>query len=257
MAKLLNIQLLFTMRKLHVITLISLLFVGFTTGSLKASVNNFLPNLELITVAENPIQKLYTEMALEGVIAFEVFKRGLEGAALLEPKNRDIITLLDFTKPSNEERFYVLDLKNKKLLYKSLVAHGRNSGTKYATSFSNKTSSYQSSPGFYITEGTYQGRNGYSMIINGMEKGINDNAKSRAVVVHGADYVTPQIAQSRGWIGRSHGCPALPREINKEVIDLIKNGTLFYIHSDHQEYVTKTMVAKVEHNAKYPLVNQG
>ena len=150
----------------------------------------------------NP-ETLYDEMNLEGVIDYTAFKRGVEGFKKINPDRKDVLTLIDFTKSSKEERCFVLDLRNKKLLYKSVVAHGRNSGQEFATSFSNKYGSYKSSPGFYRTGSTYKGRNGYSLGLEGLEKGINDNARKRAIVVHGSKFVNNSIASLRGQVGRS------------------------------------------------------
>ncbi|WP_370648564.1 murein L,D-transpeptidase catalytic domain family protein, partial [uncultured Parabacteroides sp.] len=127
-------------------------------------------------------RQLYTDMQLDNVVNYTAFEQAITGAQAVERRNKDIITLIDFTKPSTEERLYVLDIRHKKLLFSSLVSHGKNSGGNYATSFSNKVNSYKSSLGFFVTENTYQGKNGYSLILNGLEKGINDRAKERAIV---------------------------------------------------------------------------
>ena len=170
-------------------------------------------------------------MNLDGVIKYELFEQGLSGLNKYNPGNKDIITLIDFSKPSNQERFYVIDLKEKKLIYKTLVAHGRNSGLVYAKKFSNKEGSYMSSPGFYTTDVTYVGGNGYSLKLDGLEKGKNDNARRRAIVVHGANYVTEKMAKTQGRVGRSLGCPALPQNVAREIIDTIKHGALLYIYA--------------------------
>src|SRR5690606_7790716 len=149
-----------------------------------------------------------------------------------------------FTLPSTEKRMYVLDLKNKKLLFHTLVAHGRNSGEKYATKFSNKHGSLQSSLGFYLTEATYQGGNGYSLRLTGLEHGINDQAMARAVVIHGADYCSEKVIRATGRLGRSYGCPALPRELNEPIIDVIKNGSLLFIYADDEEYMANSRVLR-------------
>lgn len=187
-------------------------------------------------------QRLYKEMNLADMINYRAFEHAIEGSKNIERTNKDIITLIDFTKPSTEERLYVLDIRHKKLLFSSVVAHGRNSGGNYATSFSNQVGSYQSSPGFYLTENTYQGKNGYSLILNGLEKGINDRAKERAIVIHGADYANPSVATSTGRLGRSFGCPALPQALCKPIINTIKNGTLLYIYSNDKNYLAHTQM---------------
>lgn len=187
-------------------------------------------------------QRLYQNMNLTDIINYPVFEYAIEGSKNIERTNKDIITLIDFTKPSTEERLYVLDLRHKKLLFSSVVAHGKNSGGNYATSFSNKVGSFQSSLGFFLTENTYQGKNGYSLILNGLEKGINDRAKERAIVIHGADYANPSVIASAGRLGRSFGCPALPQALCKPIINTIKNGTLLYIYSNDKNYLAQSSI---------------
>ncbi|MBN2167352.1 MAG: murein L,D-transpeptidase catalytic domain family protein [Marinilabiliaceae bacterium] len=145
-------------------------------------------------------------------------------------KNDSILTIVDFSKPSNTERFFVVDIKNNHVLLKSLVAHGRNSGDLYANSFSNIENSLKSSLGLFITDSPYYGKHGYSMLLNGVEKGINDNARTRAIVVHGADYVSDNYVKNYGRLGRSFGCPALPAEYAEKVINIIKNGSCMYLY---------------------------
>lgn len=181
-------------------------------------------------------RQLYVDMQLTDIVNYRAFEQAITGSKTIERPNKDILTLIDFSKPSTEERLYVLDLRHKKLLFSSVVAHGKNSGGNYATSFSNVNGSYQSSLGFYLTEHTYQGKNGYSLILNGLEKGINDRAKERAIVIHGAAYANPSIAASAGRLGRSFGCPALPEALNKPIINTIKNGTLLFIFANEQEH---------------------
>ncbi len=186
-------------------------------------------------------QKLYAEMKLENTINYTAFEQAIIGYNKINEKNKNIITLIDFTKPSTEKRLYVIDMRQKKLLYSSLVSHGRNSGENYATSFSNKNGSYKSSLAFYLTENTYQGKNGYSLILNGLEKGINDRAKERAIVIHGAAYCNSPILAS-GRLGRSQGCPALPQAVSKPIINTIKGGTLLYIYANDQEYLRQSSI---------------
>ena len=169
--------------------------------------------------------------------AFELAQKGYEklreqGVIL----NDSIISVIDFSLPSTEKRLYVVDLKNYHVLYNTYVAHGRNSGTVMANSFSNSPSSYKSSPGFYKTLGTYNGKHGYSLKLDGLEKGINDNAYERAIVMHGADYVNPAYIPMQGYIGRSQGCPAVsPREATP-IINTIKDGTCLFIYSPGTSY---------------------
>jgi len=184
-------------------------------------------------------------MQLQGKVSYSAFEQALEGYNDITEKKRDILTLIDFTKPSTEERFFVLDMKQKKLLFSSHVSHGRNSGENYATSFSNEMGSYKSSLGFFLTGGTYTGKNGYSLLLEGLESGINDMARERAIVIHGAAYTNPSIARYSGRLGRSLGCPALPPELNKPIIDTIKGGSLIYIYADNPGYLKRSKILSV------------
>ena len=168
-------------------------------------------------LADSP-EVLYQEMALEGKVSYVPFSQAVQGYHKIQQRRRDILTLIDFSKPSTEPRLYVFDMKQRKILYTSVVAHGRNSGGNYATSFSNENGSYKSSLGFYLTESTYQGKNGYSLILNGLEKGVNDRARERAIVVHGAAYANPSVARNGGRLGRSLGCPAVPEKLSRPII---------------------------------------
>jgi L,D-transpeptidase catalytic domain len=175
--------------------------------------------------------------------AFDYAQKGLhklvEQGRLI---NDSIISIIDFTQPSSKKRLYILDVKNYKVLFNTLVAHGKNSGREWASSFSNRPYSFKSSPGFYITGETYNGNNGYSLKLEGVEKGINDNAYNRAIVIHGAGYVSQSFVNTQGYIGRSEGCPAVPVQDNSEVIQLIQGGTCLFIYSTGQEYLEHSTV---------------
>lgn len=186
--------------------------------------------------------RLYNEIGLENEVCYDAFEQAVKGYAKIDSRKKNIITIIDFTKPSTEERLYVIDLQNKKLLFVSHVSHGRNSGENYATSFSNINGSHQSSLGFFLTEGTYHGRNGYSLKLDGLEKGINDRAKERAIVIHGAKYSNPSIISSAGRLGRSFGCPALPTELAKPIINTIKDGSVLFIYANNKDYIAKSSV---------------
>ena len=201
-----------------------------------------------VEIVKDPVEELYDEMKLQGIIKWEAFEQAMQGYNHLSPKNKSIMTIIDFTLPSTDKRMYVLDMKAKKLLYHNIVSHGRNSGEKFATAFSNKHGSFQSSLGFYYAQETYFGGNGYSLRLDGLEKGINDQARPRAIVVHGADYCSTDIIKSTGRLGRSYGCPALPRELTKPIINTLKGGTLMYIYAGNKDYLASTKVVK-----KHPL----
>lgn len=136
----------------------------------------------------------------------------------------DRLAVIDYSKPSTEPRLWVFDLAKRKLLYHELVAHGRNTGDNLATKFSNTPESLQSSLGLFRTLGTYAGRNGYSLRMEGLEPGTNDHALARALVIHGAAYVNPAFARQQGRIGRSYGCPAVRNAIARPLIDTLKGG---------------------------------
>lgn len=188
---------------------------------------------------------LFHAMRLDGVVSFLAFRQAVEGYSRIEQKNKPFLTLIDFTKPSTEKRLFVFDMEKKQLLYSSFVAHGRNSGENYATSFSNKQGSYKSSLGFYLTGDTYQGKNGYSLILDGLEEGVNDKARERAIVMHGAAYANPAVIASAGRLGRSLGCPALPQAVTKPIINTIKGGSVLFIYANNQDYMAKTSILPV------------
>lgn len=183
-------------------------------------------------------ERLYLEMELDGVVDFTAFLQAWEGYSKISGIRKEILTLIDFTKPSTEKRLYVIDVRNRQLLHVCHVAHGRNSGENYATSFSNRSGSHQSSLGFYLTDNTYMGGNGYSLRLDGLEKGINDKARERAVVIHGAAYANYSPGMAR--LGRSLGCPALPTALNREIIDIIKDGSVLFIYANDKNYLTQS-----------------
>jgi len=145
-------------------------------------------------------------------------------------KNESLLTIIDFSRPSTDKRLFIFDLKNEKVVKNTLVAHGMNTGGQNAESFSNEINSKKSSLGLFITQAAYFGKHGYSLRIKGMSKGLNDNVFKRAIVIHGADYVSESFIKQTGRIGRSFGCPALPLDETKDIIDLIKDGTCLYIY---------------------------
>jgi hypothetical protein len=164
---------------------------------------------------------------------------------LLEEKcvNRpEVITIIDFSLPSDKERLWVLDLINGKVLFRCLVSHGRNSGELMAEKFSNIPGSNASSPGFYTTGETYTGKHGLSLALDGLEKGINDKARDRAIVIHGADYVSVEFIRKYGRLGRSFGCPAVPEELSKEIIQTIKGGSCLFIYAPETSYTSNSQI---------------
>ncbi|MFN5423432.1 MAG: murein L,D-transpeptidase catalytic domain family protein [bacterium] len=190
---------------------------------------------------------IYQELCLSGIeINEELFGMAFKGFTKLSAGGRlntdSILTIIDFSRSSKEKRMFVIDLKEKKLLFNTVVAHGRNTGEEYARSFSNTMNSHQSSLGFYVTMSPYNGSNGYSLALDGIEKGINDNAFSRAIVMHGAEYANESMINIKGYLGRSFGCPALPTGVNKKVIDKIKEGSCIFIYYPDKEYLSKSEI---------------
>ena len=175
----------------------------------------------------------------------DVYDLAIKGLRKLDTNGRlqnpNIITIADYSQSSNNKRLYVIDLKNKKLLFNTFVAHGRNTGDEYAKSFSNKEGSLKSSLGFYITEHPIIGSHtGFSLLLNGVEKGFNDNAIRRAIIMHAADYVSENFIKKFGRLGRSLGCPALPPNLNKLIIETIKGGTCLFVYNPDNVYLKRS-----------------
>lgn len=188
-----------------------------------------------VTSASDPYERLYHNIGIPDM-DYDAFEQAITGYERIPARKKNVLVLIDYSKPSTSERLYVIDVPQHKLLYKSLVAHGRGSGDNYATSFSNVSGSHKSSLGFYLTGDTYRGRNGYSLRLMGLEEGINDNAYERAIVIHGADYCASSFIETAGRLGRSFGCPALPKELNTPIIDTIKDGAVVFIYGADDSY---------------------
>ncbi|MFE3866898.1 murein L,D-transpeptidase catalytic domain family protein [Flavobacterium sp. LS2P90] len=174
-----------------------------------------------------------------GLPKLESFTEALKGFYLLKEKGlvqKDILTLIDFSLSSSTKRLWVIDLTTNTILYNSLVAHGRNTGEDFASSFSNAAESYKSSLGFYSTGEIYNGKHGMSLKLDGLEKGINDNARNRGVVMHAAEYVSNSFVKNNHRLGRSQGCPAVPVELSKDIINSIKNKSCFFIYHPSRSF---------------------
>ena len=189
----------------------------------------------------------YTSWHLAGSgLSKEAFDEAVKGYDFLLEKrsiaNPSVLTIIDYSKPSTQKRLFILDMRDGKILFKTLVAHGRNSGLNYAANFSNEEESHKSSLGFYVTGGTYTGANGYSLKLKGCEKGINDKADIRAIVLHGADYVSDAFIRNCGYLGRSYGCPAVPLALHKKIIDTIKNGSCIFLYHPTKNYSTRSKI---------------
>ena len=194
---------------------------------------------------ENSIQSFLNAFPM---ISADALKAAIMGYSELNNEGKiikkDIITVIDFSKPSTEERLFIIDLKDKKIIEKSLCAHGKNSGELFANKFSNAPESNESSLGFYIANETYDGKHGYSLKLDGQEPGINDKARGRGVVMHAADYVSQSFIQATGRLGRSQGCPAVPTNQYEKIIRLIKGGSCLFIYHPDKYYSRNSTLLK-------------
>jgi hypothetical protein len=186
------------------------------------------------------------DFGIEQPLSKEVFRSAYMGYLNLKAAGKlntstPIISICDFSLSSNVKRLWVINLDQSKLLFHSLVAHGQGTGEEYAEHFSNSDNSHQSSLGFYVTDETYNGDNGYSLKLRGMDVGYNDAAYNRSIVIHGADYVCDSYIRGNQRLGRSWGCPALPRAVSQKVINTVKNGTCLYIYYPSKNYLAKSV----------------
>ncbi|WP_417887809.1 murein L,D-transpeptidase catalytic domain family protein [Zunongwangia sp.] len=191
---------------------------------------------------EEKIATIYSDFTEknESMPALTTFQHAMKGYyKLLEQGKVDkkILTIIDFNLSSKIKRFWVLDMNTQDVLFNTYTAHGKNSGMEFATSFSNSVNSHKSSLGFYVTGETYYGKNGLSLFIDGMEKGYNNNARKRYVVIHGSDYVNRNFISTRGRAGRSYGCPAIPRKLTRKVINIIKGKSVIFINKSNEDYL--------------------
>lgn len=198
-----------------------------------------------VTEVKNEALDVYESLDLEKLgLSRQAFLYAMKGFRQLEEKgellNNTVLSVIDFSLPSTQKRFFVIDLNNNSLLYHTYVSHGKNSGKLMARRFSNRSSSYQSSLGFYTTGDTYFGKHGFSLRLIGEEKGINDKALQRGIVIHSADYASERFARQQGYLGRSLGCPAVPEEIHKALIETIQHGSCLFIYSPSAVYTKQS-----------------
>src|SRR5258706_7065190 len=247
----------YPIKKAMLLVFLAVAGVAFATKTISTNYHRATPNVQPTPApAPAPLpaeasgtstNELYNELDLaSNGMKSEVFASALKGFERLSGEGKisrqDKITIIDFSQPSNQKRLYVIDLTSKQLLFQSFVSHGRGTGELWARSFSNNRSSYKSSPGFYVTQETYMGDNGYSLRLDGLEMGINDNARNRAIVMHGAPYANAATINALGFLGRSEGCPALPLSIYKPVINTIKIGTCLFIYTPEESYLGNSEV---------------
>jgi hypothetical protein len=215
-------------------------------------------NANVATISKNSITEpntssgqsnIYDSLKLGALgLSKQAFDYALKGFNYLVAKgkiaNNSIISIADFSQTSNKKRLFVIDLKNYKIVFNTYVAHGKNSGKEFADNFSNSPESLESSPGFYVTKETYVGSHGMSLRLEGEEQGINDNALSRGIVMHAAPYVNEALANTRGFIGRSWGCPAVSPELHQAIINKIKNGTCLFLYTSNKNYISSSRILK-------------
>ena len=200
---------------------------------------------------DDSVKSLYLATDVERLgLDYDVFRHALVGFYRLRHQgalnDKDIITVIDFSKPSTEKRFYTIDLRKRMVLYNTYVAHGRNTGQNMAELFSNTQHSNQSSLGFVVTGETYVGSKGYSLRLDGKEPSFNGNVRQRAVVIHAAPYATEDWIKRYGRLGRSQGCPALPPSLSREIIDTIKNGTAVFTYYPDETYLHSSSLLKTD-----------
>ncbi|WP_300357982.1 murein L,D-transpeptidase catalytic domain family protein [Fusobacterium sp.] len=187
---------------------------------------------------------LYNTFDLKDKLDYRIFKMALNGYYKIPDKKTDYLIIADYSKLSSEKRFFILNMETLKLEEYTYVAHGKNSGADLAVSFSNKLNSYKSSIGFYLTGKPYNGRYGYSLKLYGLEDGYNSNAFKRGVVIHGASASEPSYIEKFGFLGRTEGCPAVPKSMSKKIIDKIKNGSVLFIYGNDTKYLRDSKLIK-------------
>jgi hypothetical protein len=194
---------------------------------------------------------LYT-YGLDRMVFFNAYKGYQYLLSQGRLSNADILTIADYSQSAKKKRLYVIDMKQGKLLFNTFVSHGKNSGSEYASDFSNSQNSNKSSIGFMITAETYTGTSGYSLKLDGVEEGINNQVRIRNIVMHGSKFVNYERIYERGTIGNSLGCPAIPLSDHRQVIDKIKGGSCLFIYSDEAHY--KRSSAILNANFKWPVL---
>ena len=195
----------------------------------------------------NQMELLYAKINGSALgLSFDAFEKAYIGWSKLKIDHQlnksEILAIADLSQSSNKKRLYILDMEKQSLLFQTFVAHGRNSGEEFAQNFSNSAESYQSSLGFYTTGSTYNGKHGLSLVLKGLEQTINDLAEQRAIVIHGADYVSENFIQKYGRLGRSLGCPAVAPEMCAPIIESIKDGSCFFVYAPHQSYISNSLL---------------
>ncbi|CAN5172229.1 murein L,D-transpeptidase catalytic domain family protein [soil metagenome] len=239
-------------RKIYVPSVL-MLIVFVSLFIISAAPKSYVVKPSVVTNSGVPVSfakvSVYDSLKLGNMgLTKDAYEKAVKGLSYLVKEgkisNSDIVSIVDFSLASNKKRLFILDLQNYKILFNTYVAHGRNSGKETANVFSNQDQSFKSSLGFYVTRDTYEGKHGYSLRLDGQEKGINDNALARGIVMHSAWYVSEEVAKSQGFIGRSQGCPAIPENVFKPIIQQIKGGTCLFLYSPANTYVSNSKILK-------------
>ncbi|GGD87871.1 murein L,D-transpeptidase catalytic domain family protein [Planktosalinus lacus] len=227
----------------RILPILLLSLFSLTTNSNTAKIHLTELSTNSLTKAELVYENLTTNEY--NLPSLQSFTQALNGYYKLQETGKiqkNLLTVVDFSLSANEKRLWVIDLELNEVLYQTYVAHGRNTGNEYAKSFSNIPESYQSSLGFYATAETYYGKHGYSLRLDGLETGINDKARERAIVIHGADYATEDFIKTYGRLGRSLGCPSLPKEESKTIINMIKEKSCLFVYYPSNDYSSKSQL---------------
>lgn len=199
---------------------------------------------QIFKINENEILNSYKKLNFSEKLNYKIFKMAIKGYLKIKDKKTPYFIIIDYTKPSYEKRFFLLNMESLTIENNTYVAHGKNSGIDMAITFSNKMDSYKSSLGFYLTGETYNGKFGYSLKLHGLEQHYNSNAYKRGVIIHGADTSEEKYLKNYGFLGRTEGCPALPTSINKEILNKIKNGSVLFIFADDDKYLRDSKYIK-------------
>lgn len=239
--------------KYRILTVVGVLIFSFAFSSTDEinNLNNSTNAPELLvetktkTTFEEKVSGLYESFSVKNstMPSLSVFEKAMSGYYKLKESGKvsnPVLTIIDFDLSSTAKRMWILNMDSKKVLFNTYVAHGQKTGVEFANKFSNKVNSHMSSLGFYVTGETYYGKNGLSLFIDGMEKGINSNARKRYVVIHGADYAEPSFIKRNGRLGRSYGCPAVPNKIAKNLINTIKGESVVYINKNDDRYTSQS-----------------
>lgn len=222
------------------------------SSSFDRTINNGIKNAQGISNASKQslileAHNLYDSLRLKSFgLTSKAFEYAWRGYQYLKDqgklKNDQIISICDFSQSSRKKRLYIINLEEMKVLVNTYVAHGRNSGGEFARSFSNNPESHKSSLGFYITQKTYYGEHGLALKIDGLERGINDKANERNIVIHGSDYVGDNFLRSNRFNGRSFGCPAIPVKQSPKIINTIKDGSCLFIYHPTKQYLSRSAI---------------